>query len=85
EYDEESEEYFLHLFSKKQPDLNWENEKLREEVYDLMKFWLDKGADGFRMDVINLISKTPGFPDAEVTSDSAYQWGGDYFVNGPKF
>lgn len=85
EYDEESEEYFLHLFSKKQPDLNWENEKLREEVYDLMKFWLDKGADGFRMDVINLISKTPGLPDAEVTSDSAFQWGGDYFVNGPKF
>ena len=85
EYDDESEEYFLHLFSKKQPDLNWENDKLREEVYDLMKFWLDKGVDGFRMDVINLISKTPGLPDAEVTDDSPYQWGGDYFVNGPKF
>ncbi len=85
EYDEESDEYFLHLFSKKQPDLNWENEKLREEVYALMKFWLDKGVDGFRMDVINLISKTPGLPDAEVTDDSPYQWGGDYFVNGPKF
>ncbi|WP_283153014.1 alpha-glucosidase [Guptibacillus hwajinpoensis] len=85
QYDEESEEYFLHLFSKKQPDLNWENEKLREEVYDLMKFWLDKGVDGFRMDVINLISKTPGLPDAEVTADSPYQWGGEHFVNGPKF
>ncbi|WP_226659492.1 glycoside hydrolase family 13 protein [Pseudalkalibacillus hwajinpoensis] len=85
EYDEVSKEYFLHLFSKKQPDLNWENEKLREEVYDLMKFWLDKGVDGFRMDVINLISKTPDLPDAEVTADSPYQWGGDYFVNGPKF
>ncbi|QHA90525.1 alpha-glucosidase [Bacillus sp. N1-1] len=85
EYDEESEEYFLHLFSKKQPDLNWENEKLRDEVYDLMKFWLDKGVDGFRMDVINLISKTPGLPGAEVTDDAPYQWGGDYFVNGPKF
>ncbi len=85
EYDEESKEYFLHLFSKKQPDLNWENPTLREEVYDLMKFWLDKGADGFRMDVINLISKTPGLPDAEITSPERYQWGGDYFVNGPKF
>lgn len=85
EYDEASQEYFLHLFSKKQPDLNWENGNLREEVYDLMKFWLDKGVDGFRMDVINLISKTPGLPNAEVTSDSPYQWGGEYFVNGPKF
>lgn len=85
EYDETSDEYFLHLFSKKQPDLNWENPTLREEIYDLMKFWLDKGADGFRMDVINLISKTPGLPNAEITSPENYQWGGDYFVNGPKF
>jgi oligo-1,6-glucosidase len=55
--------YYLHLFSEKQPDLNWENPKVRQEIYDLMKFWLDKGIDGFRMDVIPFISKDPSFPD----------------------
>ena len=54
--DEATGMYYLHLFSKKQPDLNWENPKVRREVYDLMRFWLDKGIDGFRMDVINFIS-----------------------------
>ncbi|WP_242082815.1 glycoside hydrolase family 13 protein [Aestuariivivens sediminis] len=58
-------EYYLHYFAKKQPDLNWENPKLREEVYDLMRFWLDKGVDGFRMDVIALISKRQGFKDMD--------------------
>lgn len=57
EYDQQTKEYYLHMFSKKQPDLNWENSKLREKVYDIMRFWLDKGVDGFRMDVINMISK----------------------------
>ncbi|MEO9477372.1 MAG: alpha-glucosidase [Cyclobacteriaceae bacterium] len=57
EYDETTDEYYLHLFTKKQPDLNWENPKVRQEVYDSMSFWLDKGIDGFRMDVIPLISK----------------------------
>jgi oligo-1,6-glucosidase len=56
-------EYYLHLFAEKQPDLNWDNPKVRSEVYDLMKFWLDKGIDGFRMDVIPFISKDPHFPD----------------------
>jgi oligo-1,6-glucosidase len=56
-------EFYLHLFAEKQPDLNWENEKVRSEVYDLMKFWLDKGIDGFRMDVIPFISKDPNFPE----------------------
>ncbi len=56
-YDEQTDEYFLRLFTTKQPDLNWENPKLREEIYDIMKFWLDKGIDGFRMDVISLIAK----------------------------
>ncbi|MBQ4820827.1 alpha-glucosidase [Aquimarina sp. MMG016] len=64
EYDETSGEYYLHLFTKKQPDLNWENPKVREEMYDAMRFWLDKGVDGFRMDVIPLISKREGYPDA---------------------
>lgn len=58
-------EYYLHYFAKKQPDLNWENPKLRAEVYDLMRFWLDKGVDGFRMDVIPLISKDQSFPDLD--------------------
>ncbi|QDO95715.1 alpha-glucosidase [Formosa sediminum] len=59
-------EYYLHYFAKKQPDLNWENPKLRAEVYDLMRFWLDKGVDGFRMDVIALISKPTDFKDMDV-------------------
>ncbi len=57
DYDEESGEYYLHMFSPKQPDLNWENADMRRDIYDMMKFWLDKGVDGFRMDVINMISK----------------------------
>ncbi|TKV47219.1 hypothetical protein C1I58_13510 [Bacillus sp. PIC28] len=57
QYDEMTDEYYLHLFSKKQPDLNWDNEKVRQDVYEMMKFWLEKGIDGFRMDVINFISK----------------------------
>lgn len=85
EYDEQTDEYYLHLFTKKQPDLNWENPKLRREVYDMMKWWLDKGVDGFRMDVINIISKVEGLPDAQVQDpDDKYHWGGDYFANGPK-
>jgi len=61
EKDPISNDYYLHYFSKKQPDLNWENNKVREEVYDVMKFWLDKGIDGFRMDVIPFISKGQDF------------------------
>ncbi|MDY4416549.1 alpha-amylase family glycosyl hydrolase, partial [Selenomonas sp.] len=57
QYDETTGQYYLHLFSKKQPDLNWENPLVRDEVYDLMTFWCDKGIDGFRMDVISMISK----------------------------
>ena len=66
EYDEKTQMYYLHLFSKKQPDLNWENEKVRREVYDMMTFWCEKGIDGFRMDVISMISKNQAFPDGEV-------------------
>ncbi|WP_445487786.1 glycoside hydrolase family 13 protein [Niallia sp. 03133] len=82
QYDESTEQYFLHLFSKKQPDLNWENEKVRKEVYDMMTWWLEKGIDGFRMDVINLISKVEGLPDG--AGDGQYEWGGDYIMNGPR-
>ena len=63
EFDERTQMYYLHLFSKKQPDLNWENPKVREEVFRMMNWWLDKGVDGFRMDVLSLLSKEPGLPD----------------------
>lgn len=79
-YDEQTDEYFLHIFSEKQPDLNWENPKVRQEVYDLMTWWLDKGIDGFRMDVINLISKAPGLPDTTTKLDGDY----GHFINGPR-
>ena len=65
-YDEKTDMYYLHLFSKKQPDLNWDNPKVRQEVFDMMNWWLDKGVDGFRMDVISLISKKPDLPDGPV-------------------
>lgn len=63
EFDEETQMYYLHLFSKKQPDLNWDNPKVRDEVFRMMNWWLDKGVDGFRMDVISLISKKLDLPD----------------------
>ncbi|RIV18476.1 alpha-glucosidase [Fibrisoma montanum] len=62
-FDEQTGEYYLHLFAEKQPDLNWENPKLRHEIYRMMRFWLDKGVDGFRMDVIPFLSKDTTFPD----------------------
>ena len=68
EFDDKTKQYYLHLFSKKQPDLNWDNPNLRQKIYDTMQWWLDQGVDGFRMDVINLISKPADFPsDANVT------------------
>ena len=84
QYDEQTGEYFLHLFSKKQPDLNWENPQVREEVYKMMDWWLQKGIDGFRMDVINMLSKVEGLPDAPAVNNDRYQFGGQYFMNGPR-
>ena len=84
EFDSATDEYYLHLFSRKQPDLNWENPRVRAEIHELMTWWLDKGIDGFRLDVINMISKVPGLPDAPVTGDGPYQWGGQYFLHGPR-
>ncbi|MCD2256904.1 alpha-glucosidase [Lactobacillus sp. CC-MHH1034] len=83
-YNQALGQYYLHLFAKQQPDLNWENPKVRQEVYDLMRFWLDKGIDGFRMDVISLISKDPKYPDGPVIQNKKY---GSYYAgaaNGPK-
>ena len=78
QFDEETEEYYLHLFSPKQPDLNWEHGPLREEVYRMMNFWLEKGVDGFRLDVVNFISKTEGLPDGPNGDGSVH------FMNGPR-
>ena len=75
--------YYLHIFTKEQPDLNWENEKVRQEVYDMMKFWCEKGIDGFRMDVISMISKDQTFPDGEM-NNSLYGDFGPYCVHGPR-
>lgn len=83
-YDAETDEYYLHLFSQKQPDLNWENEEVREEIYSLMKWWLDKGIDGFRMDVINFISKDQRYVDGAVPTGRQYGDGSPYFMNGPR-
>ena len=81
QYDETTGMYYLHLFSKKQPDLNWDNPKVRREVFDMMKWWCDKGIDGFRMDVISMISKTKEMPDGEV--HGLYGSFDPYCVHGP--
>lgn len=84
EYVKSVGQYYLHLFAKQQPDLNWENPKVRQEVFDVMRFWLDKGIDGFRMDVISLISKKPDFPDGTIVQKKKF---GDYYygaANGPR-
>lgn len=82
QYDETTQMYYLHLFSKKQPDLNWDNPTVREEVFDMMTWWLDKGIDGFRMDVISFISKMPQMPDGE-TNGGQYGNFGPYCTHGP--
>ena len=81
QYDENRKMYYLHLFSKKQPDLNWDNPTVRQEVFDMMTWWCEKGIDGFRMDVISMISKTKDMPDGEV--HGLYGDFGPYCVHGP--
>ncbi|MDO4327167.1 MAG: alpha-glucosidase [bacterium] len=83
QYDEKTDMYYLHLFSKKQPDLNWENPKVRDEVFSMMDWWLAKGIDGFRMDVISLISKDSRFPDGPKDEKGLYGSFGPYAANGP--
>ncbi|KAA1479220.1 glycoside hydrolase family 13 protein [Dentipellis sp. KUC8613] len=84
QYDEATDEYYLHLYLDKQPDLNWDNPEVREAVFSLMNFWLSRGCDGFRMDVINLISKVEGLPDVPVTDPTQeYQMASPMYVNGP--
>lgn len=83
EKDERTGMYYLHCFSKKQPDLNWENPKVRDEVFDMMNWWCKKGIDGFRMDVISMISKVQSFPDGPV-EDGLYGSLAPYVCNGPR-
>ncbi|QLG29261.1 alpha-glucosidase [Halorarum halophilum] len=80
-YDEVRGEYYLHLFDEKQPDLDWRNPAVREDVYEMMRWWLDRDVDGFRMDVVNLLSKTEGFPDGDAGSVVT---GSEHFINGPR-
>lgn len=83
EYDEKTGQYYLHCFSVKQPDLNWENETVRREIYDMMNWWCEKGIDGFRMDVVTMFSKDPAFPDGEV-KNGLYGDFGPYVSCGPR-
>ncbi|QIZ97545.1 alpha-glucosidase [Leifsonia sp. PS1209] len=82
--DQASGEYYLHLFSRKQPDLNWENPEVRDAVYEMMNWWLDRGVDGFRMDVINLISKVQDLPDGVVPPGALYGDGYPFYGQGPR-
>ena len=84
ELDEASGEYYLHLFSRKQPDLNWEQPAVRQAVYSMMRWWMDRGVDGFRMDVVNLLSKDTALPDGPVLGDGPYGDGAASVVCGPR-
>ena len=84
EFDETTGEYYLHLFSRKQPDLNWENPEVRHALYDVMRFWLDRGVDGFRMDVVNFVSKDPALPDGHVPPGSRFGDGSPFYICGPR-
>lgn len=84
EYNESTQDCYLHLFSKKQPDLNWENPRVREEIYMMMKWWLDKGINGFRMDTVNMFSKVPGLPNGKIMKGYKYGDGSPHFLNGPR-
>ncbi|MCC3269407.1 alpha-glucosidase [Arthrobacter gengyunqii] len=84
EYDPRTEQYYLHLFSPHQPDLNWESTRVRTRVYEMMNWWLDRGIDGFRMDAINFISKRPALPDSPVGSGGMYANGAPFYVSGPR-
>lgn len=84
-WDEKTGEYYLSLFTPEQPDLNWENPDVRAAVYDVMHFWLRRGVSGYRMDVINVISKVQTFPDAKVVLEhQKWQPASEFFANGPR-
>ena len=82
--DEDTGMYYLHIFSRKQPDLNWENPQVRKKIYEMMAWWGNKGIDGFRMDVISMLSKDPAYPDGELKEGNPYGDGQPYYANGPR-
>jgi oligo-1,6-glucosidase len=88
ELDEKTGDYYLHLFSRKQPDLNWENPSVRQAVYEMLQWWLDRGVDGFRMDVINMISKAVAadgsLPDGLALGEGMLGMGAQHFIDGPR-
>ncbi len=84
QWDSSTGEYYLHLFSRKQPDLNWENPAVRSAIYEMMRWWLDRGVDGFRMDVINMISKDTALPDGSTIHGGLFGDGSPYFLCGPR-
>ncbi|MDO5408641.1 MAG: alpha-glucosidase [Eubacteriales bacterium] len=84
EYDPATGMYYLHIYSRKQPDLNWENPKMREDIYRMMRWWGDKGIDGFRMDVISMLSKDQRYPDGVCRDGNPYGDGLPYYGNGPR-
>ncbi|SDL77287.1 oligo-1,6-glucosidase [Arthrobacter sp. ov407] len=84
EFDQATGEYYLHIFSKKQPDLNWENPEVRAAVYEMMNWWLDRGVDGFRMDVINFISKDTSLPDGPIADGKLFGDGSRSYIDGPR-
>ena len=83
-WDEPTGQYYLHIFSRKQPDLNWENPEVRQAIYAMMRWWLARGVDGFRMDVINMISKDTSLPDTQPRPGSLYGPGDQHFTFGPR-
>ncbi|MFD2670176.1 glycoside hydrolase family 13 protein [Marinicrinis sediminis] len=84
EFDSNRQQYYLHLYSKKQPDLNWEHPKVRKEMQDVIRFWIEKGVKGFRMDVINKLSKDQRFPDVPNVPEGEYALGRPYYLDGPR-
>ncbi|CAF3368304.1 unnamed protein product [Rotaria socialis] len=83
-YDIITGEYYLHTFTTKQPDLNWDNPMVRHEMHKVMRWWLEKGVDGFRLNTINFISKSPHYPEGKYNEKSQYTDGSSYYINGPR-
>ncbi|WP_284639547.1 glycoside hydrolase family 13 protein [Paenibacillus silviterrae] len=84
EFDSLTGEYYLHLYSKQQPDLNWENQQMREEIYQVIRYWAEKGVKGFRFDVISKLSKHQDFPDVPDVEEGSYALGRRYYLDGPR-
>src|SRR5699024_10930867 len=84
EFDDHTNEYYMHVYSRQQPDLNWENPEVRNELYAMVKWWLDKGIEGFRVDAISHIKKAPGYPDLPNPENKPYVPSFDGHMNQPE-